>query len=159
MNSFKCFFENSYFIDNVLNEFNTLQKNMQAQQTLNQPQNKVWSAKKAEVLRMWRNLKEDLPIILTPMIEKPEGVERSSYGEDGVRITGSFPFIMSVLARLKQIISFENQNTKLRLIFRGVDKSKDVRPDRQTFVFYINLENRGKKRPRKVDPLTVGLNV
>lgn len=157
MNSFKIFFENSCFVDSVLNEFNAPQ--VPQQQFNDKIHNKVWSAKKADILRMWRNLKDDLPITLTPMSEKPEGVERSSYGEDGIRITGSFPFIMSVLGRLKQIISFENQNTKLRLIFRGIDKSRDVRPDRQTFVFYINLENRGKKRPRKVDPLTVGLNV
>jgi hypothetical protein len=84
---------------------------------------------------------------LTPMSEKPEGSDNTSYGEDGIRITGSAHFISAVLGRLKEIIGYENPQTKLRLIFRGVDQNKQSRPDRQSYVFYINLERRSRGKP------------
>ena len=151
MQSFKVFFETNHFIDKILNEFNDAQVGPIANQVINTTaaKQKVWSAKKAEIISMWRSLKNDIPIIIQPMLEKPEGVEKSSYGEDGVRITGSFSFITSVLSRLKEIIAYENPETKLRLVFRGIDSDRQVRPDRQSFVFYINLENRSKKRNKQ----------
>lgn len=150
MESFKAFLEQAQFVDMVLNEFNYSRPMAPSPNLMaNAPNKKVWSAKKSEVLQMWRSLKDDTPIIIQPMVEKPDGVEKSSYGEDGVRITGSYNFITSVLGRLKEIISYENPETKLRLIFRGVDSDRQVRPDRQSYVFYINLERRSKKRLRK----------
>jgi hypothetical protein len=150
MESFKEFFGDSEFVEFVLNEFNEPQSSSVAQNKKTgikiKPQ--VWSAKKAEILQMWKTLKPNVPIFIEPMQEKPEGVEKSSYGEDGIRITGSFPFIAGVLSRLKDIITFENPNTKLRLIFRGVDSDRQARPDRRSYVFYINLENRSKRKPK-----------
>ena len=96
---------------------------------------------------MWKGLKPDLPIILTPMSEKPTGSEKTSYGEDGIRITGSASFISAILGRVKDIIGYENPNTKLRLIFRRVDQDRQARPDRQSYVFYINLEKRSRRKP------------
>lgn len=115
-----------------------------------QPQgNKPWSAKKDEIMAMWQRLRNDLPIQITPMEERDGHTQ--TYGEDGIRITGSWPFIASVLGRIKDLLVYESPRTKLRLIFRGIDKARDVRPDRQTYVFYVNAENRkyGKAgRPR-----------
>lgn len=155
MGSFKTFLENDQFVDLILNEFNGgTPAPFSGRSVYGNANKKVWSAKKSEILQMWQSLKNDFPIIIQPMLEKPEGAEKSSYGEDGVRITGSFPFITSVLSRLKEIISYENPDTKLRLIFRGVDSDRQVRPDRQSFVFYINLERRSKKRlaKKKINP-------
>jgi hypothetical protein len=150
MKSFKSFLENHRFVDMILNEFNGgTPSSYSGSFVYGGANKKIWSAKKAEIIQMWKGLKSDSPIIIQPMIEKPEGVEKSSYGEDGVRITGSFQFITAVLSRLKEIISYENPDTKLRLVFRGVDSDRQVRPDRQSFVFYINLERRSKKRLAK----------
>lgn len=121
--------ENDEFVERVLNEFNA------------GPSVKQWSAKKPEILHMWKNARPDTPIIITPIDDKPDG-QSSSYGEDGVRVTGSWQFIASVIARLKEIIGYENPQTKLRLVFRSVDRSRS-RNDRQSYVFYVNLERRG----------------
>jgi hypothetical protein len=149
MSSFKEF---NNFIDFIINEFdnNQTQSNQLTPQQQNiEVEEKLWSAKKAEILRFWKALKPDMPIVIHPMTEKPEGVERSSYGEDGIRISGSYEFIISVLGKLKQILTYENPNTRLRLIFRAVDRSKLLVPNKRSYVFYINLENRSKKRKRK----------
>ena len=114
---------------------------------------KPWSAKKSEILQFWRNLRGDIPIMLTPMTQMPGG-HSQSYGEDGIRITGSWQFISSVLSRIKEILAYENPQTKLRLVFRGVDKEHS-RPDKQTFVFYVNLQQREHGKPgRRSNPGT-----
>lgn len=161
MESFKEFFGDGEVVEFVLNEFNGPPSTGATQQNAKLGLNvkpKIWSAKKAEILQMWRTLKPDIPIFIQPMLDKPEGVEKSSYGEDGIRITGSFSFIAGVLSRLKDIATYENPKTKLRLIFRGIDTEKQVGPDRRSYVFYVNLENRsrrkaGPKKPTAVKPI------
>ena len=153
MKSFKEYIDNTDFVDFVINEFDNVAQVASPQIAIPQPASsqavsdvKPWSATKKEVLAMWRNIRPDIPIIIQPMKEKVEGSDRSSYGEDGIRITGTWNFISSVLGRLKDIITYENPKTRLRLIFRSVEKSGDPRPDKQTFVFYINMEKRGSRR-------------
>lgn len=136
MESFKSYLEQEEFVEFVLNEF------AQPQQ---QQGTKPWSAKKPEIMQMWQNLRMDMPIYMSPISN--QGGDRATYGEDGIRITGSYPFISAVLGRLKDMLNYENPHTKLRLVFRGVDKAKDARPDRQSFVFYVNSETRGKGKP------------
>ncbi len=143
MDSFKSFVEDSIFIETVLNEFN----GSSIAPSHNAAQQKPWSAKKPEILQMWRNLRPDVPIIIQPVADNAITATNSSYSEDGIRITGSWQFISSVLARIKEILGYENQQTKLRLVFRGIDK-KNARPDRQSFAFYVNLENRARKKPK-----------
>lgn len=159
MESFRVFVEQTEFVDFILNEFNGVPSSQATNQHSNpfQTQNKPWSAKKPEIMNMWRNLRNDTPITMTPIMDNPTGGEHSSYGEDGIRITGSWFFISSVLGRIKDILNYENPQHKLRLIFRGIDKTRDSRPDRQSYVFYVNLEKRsmGKAgRPKKQPNLT-----
>lgn len=120
---------------------------------------KVWSASKSEIIQMWKNIQPNTPIIAMPMEKKQDG-HNKSYGEDGVRITGSWPFIAGILARLKELTVYENPQTKMRLILRGVNRANDARPDRNSFVFYFNLERRGSRkvgRPRNQTNLTPAL--
>ena len=138
MGSFKEFFENDKFVDLILEEFNNNNTSVI----------KPWSASKKEILSLWRQLRPDLPIYLVPMA-KIDNMSHSSYSEDGIRITGSWAFISSILGRLKELLQFENPSSKLRLVFRGIEMSRLVRPDRQSFVFYLNLETRKKKGPRQ----------
>jgi hypothetical protein len=153
MESFKDFFEHSDFIDFIINEVNEggmVPSAQAAPNTSAQPEQKekLWSAKKPEILQMWTNLRQDTPIVMTPITDnKDASGEHSTYGEDGIRITGSWYFISSILSRLKEIIAYENPQKKLRLVFRGVDKSRASRPDRQSYVFYCNLENRNFGKP------------
>lgn len=154
MGSFKVFVEQAEFVDYILNEFNGVPSAQATaapaatMQPAQQQQQKPWSAKKPEILQMWQNLRQDAPIVMTPISDVPNaGGEHSTYGEDGIRITGSWYFISSLLSRLKEIIAYENPQHKLRLIFRGIDKTRDTRPDRQSYVFYCNLEKRSHGKP------------
>lgn len=140
---FKAFVEQAAFVDCVLREFNGVPSAQAAASPFPKP--KVWSAKKPEILQMWRNLRPDTPIIMTPVADDPTSTaDHSTYGDDGVRITGSWWFISAVLARIKDIMGYENPQHKLRLIFRGVDRSRSMRPDQQSYVFYVNLERRSR---------------
>lgn len=150
MGAFREYFEEMEQVDKLVNEFNTAQQAAQSITNHGVVQ-KTWSAKKPQILQMWKNLRSDVPILVTPISGGGEG---STYGEDGIRITGSWAFISAILARLKELAGYENPQIKLRLIFRGVDKAH-ARPDRQSFVFYFNLENRkrGKAgRPKITTP-------
>ena len=126
MFSFKTFIEQEFFVEFVINEFN-------------KPSGSSWKAKKNQVMDTWQNLRPDVPIYMTPL---KQGEDQKSYGEDGIRISGSWPFIASVLGRLKDLLQYENDQTRLRLVFKGVDTGDE---NKQTFVFYINVENRKKK--------------
>jgi len=137
MQSFKTWFEQEEFVEFVNNSMN--------QQPVAKA--KPWSAKKDEILHMWQQMRPDAPIIMTPMAPSMPGAGHSSYGEDGVRITGSYNFIAGVLGKLKSLMSYENPGMKLRLVFRAVDSNKVSRPDRQAYVFYVNLQPRSKGRP------------
>ena len=134
MLSFRDFLEEQEFVEFVINEFDgtaTLQTG-----------SKPWSAKKPEILQLWQKLRPDQPIYMTPMTKKLTGGNQS-YGEDGVRITGSWNFISAIMGRIKEIMAYENPNSKLRLVFRGVDKAKGD-PNKVSYVFYVNMENRAK---------------
>lgn len=136
---FKAFWETRGFVDYVLREFN--------QPVLRNPfqKKKSWSAKKKEIIQTWQQLRPDVPILITPI--ENMAADQQSYGEDGIRITGSWQFITSVLGRLKELISYENPQTKLRLVFRAVEPKGDGMPqpmDRPAYVFYLNVERRGQ---------------
>ena len=144
MESFKLFIEQQEFVDLILNEFN--------QASAMQSPGKPWSAKKPEILQMWRNIRPNMPIIMTPIVPKGGEEGSSSYGEDGIRISGSQNFIAGVLARLKELLGYENPHTKLRLVFRGVEsKDGSFQPDKQSFVFYVNAEQRGQRKQKKLE--------
>lgn len=132
---FRDFVEQQEFAELVINEFDAMPV-----------QAKPWSAKKPEIMQMWGNLRSDTPIYMTPISKMP-GQDGATYGEDGIRITGSWTFIAGVLGRIKDLLAYENPQTRLRLIFRGVDKAHGSDPSRATYVFYVNLENRGRGKP------------
>lgn len=172
MSYFRLFIENHNQIDQLVNEFNNplpqtgtipIGSNNPPQagpipvtttnplpQTGTTPvvANKPWSAKKAEIIQLWKNLRTDVPIIISPLSDQLENpnTEKSTYGEDGIRISGSWAFITSILAKIKELIYYENPQTKLRLVFRGVDKNKAI-ASKQAFVFYLNLERRSRGKP------------
>lgn len=138
---FKEFSDDYDHVEYILNEFNnTMMHNPFVHE-------KTWSAKKKEIIQTWQNLRPDVPILITP-IDNLENQE--SYGEDGIRISGSWQFITSVMGRLKDLITYENPHTRLRLILREVKPKGDGIPkmtDRPAFVFYLNVERRGSGHP------------
>lgn len=159
MESFREFVIGQDQLELILNEFNNTGMVPSAQAAPaagvaptahpQQPaKQKPWSAKKDEILQIWKTLRGDTPIIIQPVSDAPAaaGGEKSTYGEDGIRITGSWQFVSAILARLKELSYYENPQTKLRLVLRGVDKDR-ARADKQSFVFYLNMEKRTHGKP------------
>lgn len=104
---------------------------------------KLWSATKREIVDWWTKLKANQPIMADPIPHEREG---STYGWDGIRITGSQEFIASVMSRFKDFIYQENPSTKLRLAFRQVEAKYTQTPDDKRFVFYANVAQRAPKK-------------
>lgn len=102
-----------------------------------------WKATKDEVIQYWKTLRPDIPIAIRPISYNHKG---STYGEDGVRITGSPQFISSILGKLKEFINYETQGTKLALSYRQT-KSPSLSAQgiaKTSFVCYIQVKERGK---------------
>jgi len=104
--------------------------------------------KKAETLRQWQELPDNLPILkhFAPIPYKARG---SRYGACGIRIDGNPEFIDAVLSRIKDLIAGENQVTRLELARSRVDGSgigKDL-PNADTMAecCYIRLHMRGNE--------------
>lgn len=103
---------------------------------------------KSTFLVHWLHLKPNQPLNPAPMRYKHSG---SSYGEDGIRITGSRDFIDSVLSRIKDLIEFENDDTRLDVNYSeqcGKSKDADGRPvfhkeGTGQWVCYIKVAERG----------------
>ena len=101
-------------------------------------------AKKADVLKQWRELPENLPILphMRPVPYKAEG---SRYGSCGIRIDGNPQFVSAVLSRLKDLLAGENTVTRLGLsrapAVTGFKPSPNALPDAECC--YIRLCERG----------------
>jgi hypothetical protein len=113
-------------------------------QSAQQPEIKKekWKASKEEIINFWRNLRPDTPIQIKPIDYTHKG---STYGEDGMRLTGSPQFISSVLSRLKELLNSETPTTKLAVTYRQTESpSKAAAGQNKTsYVFYIAAKQRG----------------
>lgn len=116
---------------------------IQGKKTDSKGRPKLWSAKKSEILDWWSKLKPDQPIMPDPI---PHSREGSTYGWDGIRITGSKEFIASVMSRFKDFAYQENPATKLKLAFRQVEDKYTQTPDQSRFVFYAHAAQRAPKK-------------
>jgi len=82
---------------------------------------KAKSLKKDEVLRLWAELDPAPALTPEPIPYKHEG---TTIAEDGIRLCGSKPFILSVLSRLKDLLKCENGQTRLGLAFSEIQDIK-----------------------------------
>ena len=102
---------------------------------------KPWKAKKDEIKKFWQALPASIPI--QPLNIIPGNYKGSTYMYDGVRVTGSHQFINSVASRLKDILNYDGENTKLFLRYhQQVDRNTE-QPLPNSFVFYVQV--RGKE--------------
>lgn len=106
----------------------------------------AWKARKSEVLQFWQNLPPHLPISMEPV---PENHQGTRFRQDGLRITGSPNFINSIICRLKDIIHFENESTRLDVEYRQIENPNgDSTPGTPEFVFYAHLVKKNEKTPK-----------
>jgi len=102
---------------------------------------KPWKAKKDEIKKFWQALPASIPI--QPLNIIPGNYKGSTYMYDGIRVTGSHQFINSVASRLKDILNYDGENTKLFLRYhQQVDRNTE-QPLPNSFVFYVQV--RGKE--------------
>mgnify|MGYP000858822027 CR=1 FL=1 len=97
-------------------------------------QSKPWKAKKSQILQFWKNLRPNLPIQMNAVSKHHKGTR---FRSDGLRITGTPEFINSIICRLKEMISLENENTRIDIEYRQVEpKLGDLE---KKYVFYMHL--------------------
>lgn len=104
---------------------------------------KKWKASKEEIINYWKGLRPDTPIQMQPIEYNHKG---STYDQDGIRITGTPQFITSTLARLKEILSFENQGVKLSVTYRETESPSNLSmgQSKTSYVFYVSTRKRGQ---------------
>lgn len=107
-----------------------------------------WKASKAQILKYWKTLGGEQPIPMKAIKYDHKG---STYGEDGIRITGSPNFIQAVLGKLRELLRYEGPETKLGVVYRQTfsKKREAMGLSPISFVFYIQARERGKKRKFK----------
>src|SRR5581483_10633697 len=111
---------------------------------------KPWKAKKADVLRMWQDIRPGLPLEVQP-VEK--GHSGTRFDEDGIRITGSPAFINSVLSRLKDFLTYNSTpNMKLDVEYREVQSKMGTDPGRKVYVFYVHVLQEPPEAPKPPKP-------
>ena len=104
---------------------------------------------KKPFLKHWSKLRANQKLSPRPVRYAHEG---STYAEDGVRITGSKSFVDSVLSRLKDLLSFEGEDTRLQVVYK---KSTDRESGKAlaSYNCYVQVHARGgvlaKKKAKK----------
>ena len=100
--------------------------------------------KKEQFLEHWKAIDPGQKLKPTPVPYKHRG---STYGEDGIRITGSPEFIDSVLSRLKDMLLWENGTTRLQVVHKKSEpkpgQSAALLPDSHNC--YIQVHMRGRE--------------
>jgi len=108
------------------------------------PKSQKWSASKEDILSYWKTLQPNKPITAKPISYEHKG---STYGEDGIRITGSPQFISTVISHLKDFMSYETPQTKLAVSYRETESPSKLAAgqNKTSFVFYIAVKERGSQ--------------
>jgi hypothetical protein len=95
--------------------------------------------KKEQALKHWAALPANQPVKPAVVPYKHKG---STYGQDGIRITGSPAFIDSVLSRLKELLAHENAETRLQLSYaEATDKETGAKTG--SYSCYVQVHERG----------------
>lgn len=101
-----------------------------------------WKISKDEIIKMWSSINPETPISIKPISKDHVG---STYGEDGVRITGSPQFINSILGKIKSLLNHETTTTKLVVSYRETQSPSQVERGnlKKSYVFYVQTKERG----------------
>lgn len=99
------------------------------------------------LLQKWTVL-EPRPIPLQP---KPFAHYGTSIDEDTIRITGSKEFVESILARLKELLMFENKDVKLDIDFRPT-RYQHAGSDKPNYEFTFSSTYRDPAKKIPVGP-------
>lgn len=101
---------------------------------------------KAEIISHWSQLTPRGPIPITP---KPHDHYGTSLDEDTIRVTGSQQFIDAILARLRELIQLETQDTELEVRYEK-SRYEHAGSNVPNFQFYcsVKYKNPARKIPK-----------
>ncbi len=105
-----------------------------------------WKSSKKDILKHWSSLPKELP--LPELNIMPSNHKGPGYGYDGFSISGSPAFIDTVLSRLKDILYYENDQTRLQLIYKQQINARTKIPVPNSFSFYFEAKQRATKKRR-----------
>ena len=97
--------------------------------------------KKAQILEHWQGVHSNQKIKISPVPYKHTG---TTYHQDGIRLTGSMEFIDSVLSRLKDLLDYENFDTRLQLNYQE-SKDRETQKPLGSYNCYIQVHQRGNE--------------
>ena len=101
--------------------------------------------KKDKFIKYWKGLRKNQKLQLKPIPYTHKG---TTFAEDGIRITGSRAFVDSVLSRLKDMLDYESEETRLQVTY---DRSTDRDTGKKlcSYGCYIQVHGRGMGRKKK----------
>lgn len=94
-------------------------------------------SKRENLLARWRGL-QIIPVQIRAI---PKDYHGSTIHQDTIRITGTQPFIDGVLARLRDILEYENQSNKIQIIYKPLLNKQTSTPT-GSYVCYIHLKSK-----------------
>ena len=122
------------------------------------PSNESIGSKQA-ILDLWANLPEDGPVPLTPI---EPGHTGSTFACDQLRVTGSKEWIEWILSRIKPVLEFDGNGSRLEVVFiKTCERLKDahgkyVKDEKGNYVnggwsgsyaLYVKAKSRGAGQP------------
>ncbi len=100
---------------------------------------------KKPFLKHWSTLRANQKLRPKPVRYTHEG---STYAEDGIRITGSRAFVDSVLSRVKDLLAYESDETRLQVVYkRSTDRESGK--TMASYNCYVQVHARGGVPPKK----------
>lgn len=100
---------------------------------------KLGNMRKEQILEHWRGITPAKHIHIMPVAYKHTG---STYDQDGIRLTGSQQFIDSVLSRLSELLDYENDETRLQLVYKQ-SQDRETGAELGSYNCYIQVHERG----------------
>ena len=100
---------------------------------------------KEPFLKHWASLRKGQKLQPKPVRYTHEG---STYSEDGIRITGSKAFVDSVLSRLKDLLAYEGEETRLQVVYK---KSTDRESGKMLTSYNCYVQVHARSGVKKAD--------
>jgi hypothetical protein len=104
---------------------------------------------KKTFLKHWASIRKDQKLTPKPVRYGHEG---STYAEDGIRMTGSKAFVDSVLSRLKDLLRYESDETRLQTVYKR-STDREGGKTLTSYNCYVQVHARGgapaKKKVKK----------
>lgn len=94
-------------------------------------------SKRGHFMDYWRSLRNTDPIYMEPIAKDHRGTTK---GEDTIRVSGSAKFIATIMGKLKDLILYDTDKTKLEVSYKQSVYTKQN--GERSFILYVNAKER-----------------